>query len=161
MMLTQLDLLHLQRKLRGLRVVRAGRSVGSCLLIDLSASLTERRPPAGKPGLLVELAAWDLRRGRVTLASSRSWTRLINSAVAKLFGARTTRARVGRRGIELAFDRGFALTVTTQTPTQLGPGWGPLDQWVLFLGDGPAVAQPVRGALEWATKTERFKPGRV
>ena len=152
MMLTQLNLLRLQRKLRGLRIVRAGRSVGPCILMDFSATGKEPGPRVAGPGLLVELAAWDLRQGDRTVASSSSWRRLISSVIPRLNGTCITGASIGQRGVKLAFEKGFELTVATRTPSQLGSDWN-LDQWILFGIHSATIYQPARGRIASALTT--------
>lgn len=100
---TQLELRRLQHGLRGRKVVSAGRSVGSCVLINFSKSRSERSSGGSKPGLMVELAEWKLRHGGTIVASSCSWKRVIGSVVPKLAGARIAGANIGKRGHRACF----------------------------------------------------------
>jgi hypothetical protein len=145
---TRVELQQVQNVLRGRKVVRARRLPSACLLVYFSAGRGGTRMQATQPCLMVELARWSLGRGR-SVVTSRSGVRVTRRAVAKVAGRRVSSARLGPDGIELAFGDGLALRVQTLTPTELGPGWRAIDQWLLFMGDGSAIVQRVRGRLAW------------
>ena len=146
----RLKLQQLQNELRGHKVISAGRSVGSCILINFKADRRRRNGGAAKPGLMVELAKWKLLRGGTVMVSSNSWPRAINSILPRLAGTRIVDASIMRHGVELVFEKGFTLMVSKLTPSELGPGWKKLDQWVLFDVRNDAICQPVRGQIAWA-----------
>ena len=139
---SRLEIQRLQRELRGCAVTSAGRSVGNCILLNF-------RMPSNahaKPGLLVELAKWEIRWCGTCSARSCSRSRTVDSALAKLVGAKIVEARISEDGIRLTFNRPFSLRVSTLTSSELGPGWDRLDQWVVF-GVHSKTYQPVNGRI--------------
>jgi hypothetical protein len=152
MMPTRLNLLRLQRNMRGLRVARAGVSVGTCLLVDFGVHKGRQITSAAARSLLIELARWELRRHGAVVASDRSRRSVAGDAVAAMTGTHVVDASIGTRGVRLILSKGFALQVQKEAPSCLGPGWARVDQWVLFLDGGAALVQPVRGAIVLSAK---------
>ena len=142
---SQLEIQRLQRELRGYSVTNARRSIGSCILLNFTTR-SKAKNIRTKPGLLVELAKWEIRSRNIRIARSCARPRVIDAALVKLVGARIAGARISDRGIELTFDKPFTLSVSSLTPGELGPGWDRLEQWVLF-GARDKVCQPVKGRI--------------
>jgi hypothetical protein len=69
MLPSRLEIQRLQRELRGYSVTRAGRSIGSCILLDFTTR-SSAKDTSTKPGLLVELAKWEIRSRNIRIAGS-------------------------------------------------------------------------------------------